>query len=894
MIESHKRLVYFLAVNAVKQLQKDAAIIKRQNGWISYDDMLGQVESALYGDNSSTLLKKLRDKYRIAFVDEFQDTDPVQWRIFRKIFLDHAAEHSENLLYLIGDPKQAIYSFRGADVYAYLDARNEIQRLSTSGRANLYSLATNWRSRPELVQAFNDLFCRKEWFPPHHQAGTFEIGYQAVGSPDEDDLPAVLVADNSHRSALTVVDLRGPKSPKTAKPGLARFIASEIEYLVIRGGVEIQGKNSDRRPLDFGDICVLVRGRPDTSFLEPELADRKIPYTFYKKPGLFLSDEAVYLSLVLHAVFDPGNIPHVKKALLTPFFKYEPKDLYDYESLPVSHPLKQLLFQWNDQARSRKWSLLFQSLMEDSGLLFREAESHDWDRKYTNYRQIFEHLETVAYRKKLNFRGLSALLDSYRKQTIHADDDADIHQIETEDRKVQIMTMHVSKGLQFPVVFIAGGLTQPFADDYHVYHVYDENNPDAGIRKVIDLSKQSAKERHIREKTDEDKRLFYVALSRTQFKLYLPFFTFTSRQSWVGPVCRLLSPALASSFPEDGDNRAVGWLTPDVHTAYGDGEVKTAGQPIISEKHIDKFSRTLPSIKNYQHRKIILKSFSSLHDRIFHGLDQPPYDMGFHAAQEKDKDDDESFASLDSDNIQSIRAADEIPGGTDIGLMFHDIIEHIDFKAVAENPDDFFEIPEPRDVIIKYMEIYRIDERWRPQICQVIANVLTTPVSVAGDELIIGHLSKEDRIHEVEFYYPFSLPVDMELKISDLEIQRGYNGFIRGFVDLVFRYKGKFFIADWKSNRIDAGYDLENLESNMNTAGYHLQYKLYTIAVLRWLKQSLGNRFDPDKQFGGIFYFYLRGMGSGNGNGIYYVAPGNVGRLEHLEEEIANQIAGTM
>jgi len=892
LIQAHKRLVHFLAVHAIKQLQKDAAVIKRRNGWISYDDMLGQVESALYGDNSAALLKKLRGKYLVAFVDEFQDTDPVQWKIFRKIFLGHAAEHSENLLYLIGDPKQAIYSFRGADVYAYLDARNEMQRLSTSGRANLYSLATNWRSRPELVQAFNDLFCRKEWFPPHHQAGTFEIGYQAAGSPDEADLPAVLVADNSHRSALNVVDLRGPKSPKAAKPNLARFIAAEIEYLVTGGGIEIQEKNSHSRSLDFGDICILVRGRPDVSFLESELIDRKIPYTFYKKPGLFLSDEAVYLSLVLHAVFDPGSIPDVKKALLTPFFEYEPKDLYDYENLPVSHPLKQLLFQWNEQARSGKWSLLFQSLMEDSGLLFREAQSHDWDRKYTNYRQIFEHLEIVAYQKKLDFRGLSALLDSYRKQTVGADDDADIHQIETEDHKVQIMTMHVSKGLQFPVVFIAGGLTQPFGDDYHVYHVYDKDNPAAGIRKVIDLSKQSAKEQHDCEKTDEDKRLFYVALSRTQFKLYVPFFPFTSRQAWVGPVCRLLSPALSSAFPEDDGNPAVGRLTPDAHIAPGKGDVKTGEQATISENGIDESTRLLPSVKNYQHRKIMLKSFSSLHDRIFHGLDQLPQDVGFQAAQEKDKEDDESFASFDAENIQLIRAADEIPGGTDIGSMFHDIIEHIDFRAVVENPDRLSETPETRDVIVKYMEIYRIDERWRLQVCQVIADVLTTPVSVAGDELIIGHLRKEDRIHEVEFYYPFSLPVDKELNIPDCEIERGYNGFIRGFVDLVFRYKEKFFIADWKSNRIDAGYDLKALENNMNNAGYHLQYKLYSIAMLRWLTQSLGNRFDPDKQFGGIFYFYLRGMGSGNGNGIYYVAPGDVGRLEHLEEEIADQIAG--
>lgn len=892
LIQTHQRLVHFLTVFAIKQLQEDAAVIKRQNGWISYDDMLGQVESALYGDNSAALLKNLRKKYRVAFVDEFQDTDPVQWRIFRKIFLDHAAEYHENLLYIIGDPKQAIYSFRGADVYAYLDARNEIQRLSTSGRANLYSLASNWRSQPALVQAFNDLFCRPEWFPPHLQAGMFEIGYQAAGSPDKADLPTVLVADNSHRSTLNIVDLRGPESPKDAKPDLARFVAAEIEYLVTGGGIEIQEKSSHPRRLDFGDICILVRGRPDVAFLESELIDRKIPYTFYKKPGLFLSDEALYLSLVLHAVFDPGNIPDVKKALLTPFFEYEPQDLYEYENLPVYHPLKQLLFQWNAQARSRKWSLLFQSLMEDSGLLFREAQTHDWDRKYTNYRQIFEHLEIVAYQKKLDFRGLSALLDSYRKQTIGADDDADIHQIETEQRKVQIMTMHVSKGLQFPVVFIAGGLTQPFGDDYHVYHMYDEDDPTAGIHKVIDLSKQSVNEQHDREKADEDKRLFYVALSRTQFKLYVPFFPYAARQTWVGPVCRLLSPALASAFLDNDDHPAVGWLAPYSQIAPVERDKRTVEHTIISENDVGELPWALPSIKNYEHRKIMLTSFSSLHDRIFHRLEQLPQVAGFQVAQEKDKEDDESFASFDADDIQSIRAADEIPGGTDIGSMFHDIIEHIDFRAVVENSNRLSETPEIREVIVKYMEIYRIDERWLPQVCQVIADVLTTPVNVGGNELIMGHIGKEDRIHEVEFYYPLSWPVDKELKIPDVEIKKGLNGFIRGFVDLVFRYKEKFYIADWKSNRIDEGYDLNALENNMNRAGYHLQYKLYSIAVLRWLTQALGNRFNPDKQFGGIFYFYLRGMGTGNGNGIYYVAPGDVGRLEHLEEEIANQIAG--
>jgi exodeoxyribonuclease V beta subunit len=306
---------------------------------------------------------------------------------------------------------------------------------------------------------------------------------------------------------------------------------------------------------------------------------------------------------------------------------------------------------------------------------------------------------------------------------------------------------------------------------------------------------------------------------------------------------------------------------------------------------MDEFPGLLPSIKNYQHRKIMLKSFSSLHDKIFHGLDHMPPDIGFRAAQAKDKEDDESLAAFAADKIHAASGAeDEIPGGTDTGSMLHDIIEHIDFKAVVKNPDSLLQTPETRDVIVKYMEMYRLHERWRPQVCRVVANALTTPIRVAGDEFRLGDLKPADRIHEVEFYYPFALPVDKELKVPDCKIAKGPNGFIRGFVDLVFWHKQKFFIADWKSNRVDTGYDRNALQAYMNYAGYHLQYKLYTIAVLRWLKQALGNRFDPDRQFGGIFYFYLRGMGCGNG--IYYIAPGEVGRLEQLEAEIADKIAG--
>ncbi|MBW1783305.1 MAG: UvrD-helicase domain-containing protein, partial [Deltaproteobacteria bacterium] len=463
-------LRHTLTVKAVHRLQNDVTRKKQRHGWISYYDMLSLVEKALHGENASNLLEKLRNRFKVAFIDEFQDTDPVQWKIFRKIFIETGPNTLQNLLFLIGDPKQAIYSFRGADVYAYLSARNEMERLERRGRAVRYSLSVNWRSQPELIGAFNDLFCNEAWFKPQDLAGGFEIGYQKAGFPKEADRPGAVIADDSGRRVLNIVDLSSVRSPAPAKPRLAGFVAQEIRHL-ISSDIRIRVEGGAEKSVGYGDICILVRSRSEVSFIEEALGRLKIPYSFYRKPGLFVSDEAVYTSLLFHAILDPADSSAVKKGLLTPFFGFRLPDLFAVEEMPPSHAVKQMLFKWNGYAMARRWSHLFQSLMEESGLLFRGTSESGWDRKYANYRQIFEFLEDVAYRNNLDFRGLSAVLDMHRKASADVDDEIGIHQIETEARKVQIMTLHVSKGLEFPIVFVAGGLTRPpsHLDAYHTY-----------------------------------------------------------------------------------------------------------------------------------------------------------------------------------------------------------------------------------------------------------------------------------------------------------------------------------------------------------------------------------------------------------------------------------------
>jgi exodeoxyribonuclease V beta subunit len=880
---------------SIFQLQKDVQDEKLKNGWISYDDMLSHVQKAVCS-GGSTLVDILRKKYKVAFVDEFQDTDPVQWQIFRKIFLNEQTNRQQTLLFLIGDPKQAIYAFRGADVFTYLDARQEMERLENEGAANCYCLTTNWRSEPGLINLFNHLFSTPDWFAPVEQCKDFEIAYLPVQAPDENKRIFSIKKDLSERGFLNIIDLREAPSLKASKPLLAKFIAEEIRHLIRADDIICYSqKNQEITPLSYGDICVLVRGKSEVPFLEEQFIRLSIPYSYYKKPGLFLSHEAFYLSLILHAIDQPSNMTDFNKALLTPFFNFSAQDLYLTGELAPEHPVKRLLAQWHEWAFSRKWNILFQSLMEDSGITFRESIKPGWERMYTNYCQILEHLQEKAYHQNLDFRGLTALLDGYRKGNLAVGEDADLHQIETEDPKVQIMTMHVAKGLEFPVVFVFGGLTQPSnsGNDFYIYHRIC-GEPPRPI-KLIDLSKSShGKEKYQNEKESEDKRLYYVALTRARLKLYVPCFECNRKYSWVGPVSKLLSPALVKAFgSENNPVNNVQWfksISADVNNVIShEPEKSVKPDKIYDQNNTGLIPRPFfPQTADFSHRIIPMASFSSLHHKALEKKE--PYDIfyGFSAMSEKTKEDDESFASNQKQFSDQPGNPNDIPGGTDTGNMFHEILENISFETVSEAASKTKDKTHPllltsktRELIERQMDIYQIDRQWIFLVCDVILNTLTTPILHLSKTFMLANLNKRDRLHEAEFYFPY--PLKDDTPVPDC---KAGDGFIRGFIDLIFRYKDKFYIADWKSNILEEGYDPAMMEKSMTQANYHLQYKIYAVATLRWLKNRVGVRFDPEKNFGGVFYFYIRGMNRKNNNGIYFVSPAGLGQLEMLEHDL--------
>ena len=849
-----KAVSYMLAVQTIKQLRIDVAEFKKSRGLVSFDDLLLNVAHAVKNDNDGQLRKKLRDKFLYILVDEFQDTDSVQWEIFSKIFLEGEVQR----LFLIGDPKQAIYSFRGADIYTYLDARNEYRNLALKGLAKIYSLGINWRSGPGLITSFNHLFKQDAWFGEHSDDA--DIIYNDVSASED----AVNGMEDEHgRAALTILKINADRGKEGLKH-LAVLTANEINFLIENSKITEKGES---RSLNFGDFCVLVRSRSEVQVIEMELDALNIPHTYYKKPGLYQSDEAFELVHLFRAIESSYDESSIKKALLTPFFDISIEGLRNYTVLLQSQTVVKLFQMWNSFIISRKWQKLFQSIIEDSGLLIRELSKVDGERKLTNYRHILQNLGELAFSKNLDFHGIVNCLESYSRKTVAAEYEMDLHKIESERSKVNIMTIHSSKGLEFSVVFLIGGFT---SSNIEQYYKYKEN----GVT-VFDLSKSShGKLLHKQEQEAEDKRLYYVALTRAACRLYIPEFK-PERVQNSGPVSTFIYDAIQSMNSEWRDDSRKDSLSFLDITDQNDSsrEREHGNEPNIDITIPEKILP--PEIFNFKNRMIKIESYSSLNREsetvtLPYSVDslKPEY-----MAISSDKNDDENGNVVKEPLTYKSSTEHELPRGKDIGNMFHGVLENLDFENIRElkeqgmtcdsiaNSDN-----DMSQLITKQMIYNNIPIENKTDVTKILWDTLTTTITAVDEDFMLINLKENEKICEMAFHFPLQ-SLDNRVLPDGIKHEKGY---VTGFIDLVFCVGGRYFIVDWKSNYIAAGYDFDGMEHVMNKSNYHLQYRIYTKAIILWLKNCMGEDFDYEKNFGGVLYFFLRGMGSGNGYGIYF------------------------
>jgi exodeoxyribonuclease V beta subunit len=836
-----------LLVDTLHRLQERVVRYKHERGLHSFEDMLTRLDDALDPRNprAAALLAGLRRHYRYAIVDEFQDTDPIQWRIFKRIFVDGA---DRQRLFVVGDPKQAIFAFRGADVEAYRAARTDLLNLD----ASRVSLEENWRSCPELLRALNRLFMAGNWF-----AGD-NLDYTEV-RPPEPRRPSRVVEDETGRPALTLVDVSRPTRLARARRDYAGFVASEIQRLLSRPfEFEIDGEAATLQP---GDICVLVFKRREADPVVEALREAGIPFTFYKQTGLWQSAEALHLGYLLRALTRPGEIQSFRKALLTRFFRVAPEKLTGADELSPAHPIKELFHRWYGLAEKRAWAELFQSILEETGILFQETAA-EADRARANYRHLTQTLEAAGYERDLDLLGILEVFDGLRRRA--GPEEGDLQPVESERPRVQIMTVHASKGLEFPVVFLAGGFTNGRKPDYYTYH------PEQAERKrlVFDLRDDpDARRQHYRERSAEERRLLYVALTRARFKVYVPLLSTETTYAGRGPLATILAPALQTSQVAALGKGEAGKIDPDSPAPMPAGGGRQAADPRAASRgrKTPETPRTLagelfPRLDaDLPRRRIVIRSFSSLHRQ----LAAPPGEGPRYVEREPRADDDVRDPIVEA----PLR-------GPVFGDMVHDAIAEIDFAAVgrAPMPEALLKADSPTrewidQVVGKHsarlltrLGEEELRETGRNEVARLIWNALHTPLSAVGGPLC--QIPEADRLHELEFHFPTLLD-ELPPEIGREE------SFLTGFMDLVFRKADRYFLVDWKTNLL-AGYAPDAVRRSMQDCDYVRQYRLYVQALARWLRSRRG----ADARVAGVYYLFLRGLnGRDETSGVYFHEP---------------------
>ncbi len=841
--------------HSVKQLQTDVRFYKEQRGLLTYSDMISMVAEALSQDANnkitSPLLSALRNRYKIALVDEFQDTDILQWSILKKVFIN-TDDGSRHRLIVVGDPKQAIYGFRGADLNAYYMALNQLRTLGET-KTKSYSLDTNWRSIPQLVDGFNSLFEQNHWFQSNN------IRYRRASVPPPELRRNRLYRDTTGCPVLITHDLDAETLAKTAQERWFKFIAAEIDRLLNSPTdmLVFGDNNSSPRSLRADDICILCQNKTEAGRMEKALNNGHIPYSFYKKPGLYESDEALQLFYLLRAIALPNDMAAFRKLLMTRFFAIPVSDIRDYENLPPDHCIKRLFSKWVNHAENRDWAMMFHSILDHTGVLLRREDDPNFERRLTNIEQIIQELHHHALTENMDIIDMVALLGNrYHKHVPVAEED-NLHRRDTEHAKVQMTTIHKSKGLEFPVVFLAGGITAPPNTTQPYYKIHN------GKHSVYDLTSES-KSQWQDEQHEEMQRLYYVALTRAMYKLYIPFFRNLSSS---GSVAKILHPAIAAATGHLPTTPVMTDLIDQSHSEFAQSK-PTAIQldPIIQLPHKNFHLRD-------RNRSLNIDSYSGLKSRWLTNEPDQVEEISNHFGN----DQEEEPAADETSPTPSEREADDheagapmqhagLPPGRFTGNLLHHVFESIDFQIAgsATSPNELLDADEAK-VINKVMQHYQmspentdqLDVNYRLEIVNIVWAALNIELP---DGIKLRDIPAHDRHHELEFFFPY--PQINQIHIS---VRNRYDGFIKGYIDLIFRWQNEYYILDWKSDRLD-DYAPDQLEKHMRNNHYDLQYKLYAIAVHRWLQRD-----NKSCNLAGVFYLFLRGLKPETHNGIYSV-----------------------
>jgi len=857
-----------LRVSCLTDVHQRVDAEKRRRHLLGFDDMLRRLNSALTrGGPDGVLARAIRARHDAALIDEFQDTDPFQFPIFTTAFAGRP-------LFLIGDPKQAIFGFRGADVFAYLDAAKRAERR--------YTLASNWRSTPRVIGAVNALFqFRRDPFVNRDIAFTPAI--PAIERPDP------LTKDG--RGALHWWLLPPGEGKSGAPEPLAKGKASDRERAaLVREVVRLLTEpTAAGKPLAPAQIAVLVRSGKEGIAVQEALRAAGVPCIVAGLDDILKSRELHELESVLRAVLAPADARAVRAAMATDMWGKSAHEIHAL-SLPEREgewqALVEQLVGWRDLWLRFGFMRATQAMMGELGVVERLLAHEDGERRVTNLRHAVELLHGATTEERLSPEGLLLWISATRATGAEKAERTELR-LETDADAVQIVTIHKSKGLEFDVVFCPGlwGTRRTDANEPVLVHepdgttVFDHGSPDRGARGRLALAEELA----------EELRLVYVALTRARLRCYVSWGAVKNRMTGLhaghtalGYLLRstqedLSLDELVTQVPESFEGALAEW---DVSlrelVQHSDGgmtvEVLTEGQDssprwsgVAAERFTPQCRTDLPNTESLRTWRVA--SFTSL-------------TAGRQVEDARDVADAADGARVWA---RTHRPADfmDFPAGRLPGVALHELFERADFDADSETLHALATEVLHRSQLVDHEE--RIDA-----VTGMMRRVLGD--TLPGATLALRDVPRRRTLRE----WPFHLPLgDVSAAILGEtfarhgdEVSRRYapalrrlsadrtHGFLAGVVDLAFEHEGRWHVVDWKSNQLGTDlshYERGELEREMFASHYVLQYHLYFTALHRFLKLRVKN-YDYDTHMGGAWYAFLRGV-DGTGRGWFHDRP---------------------
>jgi len=820
------------------------AELKRIGRVQTYDDLIDGVADALDGPHRATLVQQLRAQYAIALVDEFQDTDDRQWGIFQRVFGDSQETREAGLapaLFLIGDPKQAIYGFRGGDIHTYLKAKRQADAAPALDR--------NFRSRPAVLHAIEALYANAG----ERAFLEADIAFEPV-HPGSTRVDADFLRDGIPAPGLTVRVLHNTEAGDL-KADPSRQQASDACVAAIHQilGEARQGRALLRDvPVQPGDIAVLVRSHKEATRIQQALGAVGIPAVAAGKQSLYATPEAHDLRLLLLALLQPADEGRLRAALSTVLLGEDAEaiDALEREG-DAQRSFQVRLLEWRERwQRGGPFAVIADLCAEHAerllGLL-------DGERRLTNYLQLGELLQQAAGQTL----GMHGLLDWLQVQMAHADqnDEQQLLRLESDARRVQIITLHKSKGLEYPLVFlpfvgIGGGAPNTEAN----CTVYANGRRELHWKLDKDDSWSAASTRSAQEQEAEDARLLYVGLTRAEHALWIA----------AGDLAGLAKTRLAPML----SNIAALRDHPDI--AVIEGPVETRPAQLAFEREGE-----LPPVRALTRRvphDWWVYSFTQLaHADAGHDTDAAATEVPAPAADEP------AGVDLSLDAEQPAVPLEEIDPrfmGSRFGNVLHDALENTDFAvwggwhAGQPAPGEEAEVLRASLRVEGYAE-QDLDDGVA-MLTALVGQTLTVPLPEGG---ALHDLPADARRAEIEFHFamqPTAVPALLALLhahglVRDRHgfgTRRRLEGLMTGKIDLTYVRADRWYVLDYKSNRLP-GYDAARLTSAMQHSEYDLQALIYTVALHRWLRFRLGAQYDYTRDMGGIRYLFCRGLDAG-------------------------------